>query len=839
MDDEELLLDFEDIIRNAADEPKCKGRGNTHCTCLHVLRDEDYRSAVAKYLLWMARTKDKRSKDQTISEWYFLCNQMPKTRYGGVLYPIPFDGNGVENGVDLSALRSSKMCSAALGVIMEIKNTNMVSIRQGSKKGLMRAHGNVANHAALIKEDDPRMPPIRDHFESLLKLGEVRATKVMRTLVDGVEGRTTRGDDDDIVYLPCTSGKRPLFYRYGREQGYDIKPLPNGQLEVREIPNVERVPMVSWTQYRRIWARDYAQLKVSTPSEDICELCVRFRNRHKFLASHNNNFVGDALNAMEDDDIFADSDSDCEKSDDDLLPSTAVATAVQAITPPNLQAINTADEFALLVSTAQPVIEEKHPAVSNEEKQSDFWSDPEVQPMPGSTAQPPVGGTEEWHADPVNEEMQVNFWTEQEDEAKEKAELRNRADKLNVRLLLAAAVHIKMARVQRSLYIHYVAEAVNHTLANKAHNEKTYTFVVDYCQNMELPVFNSEQPGPVYYFSPLGVYTCGMVNHGHLYANGRVGAHLHAHVYHEGVAKKGANEVASFIMKTLKFLNILRNGDPGGKLVIVFDNCTGQNKNNCVLMLLMFLAEAQYFHEVEFVFLIVGHTKNSADHLFNSLKKNYHSENLFTMNQLLETLNTSEKVTVHAALPTDFFDYTTFFIKFYRKMAGMIKINHIFSASHANGRVGNKFDVTLQRSDLDEHAPVRFDVIRKRYIGRVALEYNTAVVSRPAIMVAAMGETLQTIPRLSINIYKQVEMYKNFKNFVPPQLWNDPLYRKPEQETVLMVKEEKKKRKKFRGDLNEFKSKSKFNKEMKAQLEKIAFEEKVGKGKGDQQIASC
>ena len=167
------------------------------------------------------------------------------------------------------------------------------------------------------------------------------------------------------------------------------------------------------------------------------------------------------------------------------------------------------------------------------------------------------------------------------------------------------------------------------------------------------------------------------------------GAHLHAHVYHEGVAKKGANEVALLIMKTLKLLNILRNGDPDGKLVIIFDNYLGQNKNNCVLMLLMFLTKVQYFHKVDFFSLVVGHTKNSANHLFNSLKKIYHTENLFTMNQLLKTLNTSEKVTVHAALPTDFFDYTTFFVKFYRKMAGMIKINHIFSVSHANGRVGN------------------------------------------------------------------------------------------------------------------------------------------------------
>jgi len=32
-------------------------------------------------------------------------------------------------------------------------------------------------------------------------------------------------------------------------------------------------------------------------------------------------------------------------------------------------------------------------------------------------------------------------------------------------------------------------------------------------------------------------------------------------------------------------MNILREGNPGGELNIIFDNCTGQNKNNTVLKL--------------------------------------------------------------------------------------------------------------------------------------------------------------------------------------------------------------------------------------------------------------
>ena len=59
-------------------------------------------------------------------------------------------------------------------------------------------------------------------------------------------------------------------------------------------------------------------------------------------------------------------------------------------------------------------------------------------------------------------------------------------------VMLEAAEHIKMARVQRQLYQDKVDKA--RRTVGKIHSERTYTFVVDYGQNMELPVFNSEQP---------------------------------------------------------------------------------------------------------------------------------------------------------------------------------------------------------------------------------------------------------------------------------------------------------------------------------------------------------
>ena len=64
---------------------------------------------------------------------------------------------------------------------------------------------------------------------------------------------------------------------------------------------------------------------------------------------------------------------------------------------------------------------------------------------------------------------------------------------------MRAAKHVKMERVQRIMYQFYVAKAINHARNNVEHAQRTYTFVVDYGQNMELPLYNSEQPGCLYY----------------------------------------------------------------------------------------------------------------------------------------------------------------------------------------------------------------------------------------------------------------------------------------------------------------------------------------------------
>ncbi len=87
-------------------------------------------------------------------------------------------------------------------------------------------------------------------------------------------------------------------------------------------------------------------------------------------------------------------------------------------------------------------------------------------------------------------------------------------------MLLQAAAHIKMARAQRALYQAKVAYVVADATAGKKHLVRRCTFDVDYGQNMELPVYNKEQPSCRYYFSPMSIYNLAVANHAHIYDDG-------------------------------------------------------------------------------------------------------------------------------------------------------------------------------------------------------------------------------------------------------------------------------------------------------------------------------
>jgi len=74
-----------------------------------------------------------------------------------------------------------------------------------------------------ILTDEAKIEPLTRHFEYLLKLGEVRATRSVSTLVDGMLGRANRDNDVEAVFLPRYMGYRNCYKRYMESLGYNVR----------------------------------------------------------------------------------------------------------------------------------------------------------------------------------------------------------------------------------------------------------------------------------------------------------------------------------------------------------------------------------------------------------------------------------------------------------------------------------------------------------------------------------------------------------------------------------------------------------------------------------------
>ncbi len=69
----------------------------------------------------------------------------------------------------------------------------------------MPAHKSIGkkNYNA-IEKNDQKYEPLMRHFEYLKKLGEVQATRVVATLVDGIQGHANCDDSINVTYLPIS-----------------------------------------------------------------------------------------------------------------------------------------------------------------------------------------------------------------------------------------------------------------------------------------------------------------------------------------------------------------------------------------------------------------------------------------------------------------------------------------------------------------------------------------------------------------------------------------------------------------------------------------------------------
>ena len=515
-----------------------------------------------------------------------------------------------------------------------------------------------------------------------------------------------RDVSDKHVYLTASLTKRKCYEKYCYSIGWKIKFNSNqgGVASKTAVDDHEssaqreyyKEDVPSWTAYRTFWEKEYGQLKVSKPSEDICGYCFKFHNSYKFKQAQQRAQLRD------------------EASNDLLLCLPG-----------------------------------------------------EILPMPNSELET-TSTSQEGTPGP---RQVVSVEVEADAEILE-----------NERFLIKeASEHVKMASAQQKLVSNKIELARSDGKNQVPHRDRTYTLIVDYAQNMELPWFGETQPGETYYYTPLAIYNFGVVDVSH-----PAGDHLYAHLYKEGDGAKGGNNVASLLMKTLRSLNLLQENTVGKELKVVFDNCPGQNKNNFVLWLVPLLVELGFFSKVNFIFLVAGHTKNAADRLFNLLKYAYRKENVATMEQLIELCGRSPQVTVVPVEDGDFRDYKTYLSGYYNRYHDLLKQHQFSCTMQPDGSIYSKEFPSLiaftRLSDLEEHSGVGQSMLKAKFTGRVkGQKADEAIKTRKNLL---LGYELTNLPFKGIPEYKQVLLHFKYRQHVDPRHHNNLLYRRPTNEVL-------------------------------------------------------
>ncbi|GES92067.1 hypothetical protein GLOIN_2v1838883 [Rhizophagus clarus] len=130
----------------------------------------------------------------------------------------------------------------------------------------------------------------------------------------------------------------------------------------------------------------------------------------------------------------------------------------------------------------------------------------------------------------------------------------------------------------------------------------------DWAQNMQIP-YSPQQVGSLFFKSPRKMHLFGVCNTGN-YPNIQQTNYVidEGEIPDNGKQGKGVNCTLSLVLHAIQKYN---HGEK--KLIVVCDNCVGQNKNNYSLFFYSWLIDHSIYDEIELNFMIPGHTKFICD----------------------------------------------------------------------------------------------------------------------------------------------------------------------------------------------------------------------------------
>ena len=223
----------------------------------------------------------------------------------------------------------------------------------------------------------------------------------------------------------------------------------------------------------------------------------------------------------------------------------------------------------------------------------------------------------------------------------------------------------------------------------KAH----YSF--DYAQQVHFPS-DPFQPGPIYFLTPRKCTVFGVNCEA-------LSRQVNFLTDEAGECGKGANNVVS----RLSFF--LETHGLGEKVAFLHaDNCTGQNKNNCMVQYLAWRALTNRHTSITLSFLVVGHTKFAPDWCFRLFKRHYRRTKVGGLRCIAQVVNDSAECNFaqlvcnedgSMIVPT--YDWTDFFAPHLKKIVGIKKYHHFRCDSSKPGVVYVKEHADTSELEID------------------------------------------------------------------------------------------------------------------------------------------
>jgi hypothetical protein len=206
-------------------------------------------------------------------------------------YHLPVRGRIEDEGPVADALRTPyPICQSALQKILGYGRRKFRSLQKAAQTNVAPTdwrRGKPPNNA--LKPDFEE--DIHSFFCEILELAAPRATRI----VQDETGAGLRDVDVELKELPTYYTKRQIYYRYCHERGHkaELKEYKgNLKYSLREHDDDKEVPLwptgsvatkiIAWSSFRNFWARNYSNLILPNPRQDICGECFILANSFRY-----------------------------------------------------------------------------------------------------------------------------------------------------------------------------------------------------------------------------------------------------------------------------------------------------------------------------------------------------------------------------------------------------------------------------------------------------------------------------------------------------------------------------------------------------------------------------